>query len=182
VRTEGERRSRPIGLYPELKEPAWFRSRGLNPEESLLAEFARGGITARSAVYIQSFDAGSLKRLHELTPLPLIQLIDATSGVDPATIVRYARGVGVPKHVILGEAAFIGAARAAGLEIHGWTFRAENAYLLPDFRIGTAASGSGNLAGEIEAALDKGMVAFFADHPDVGRAVCDRRASSPVRR
>ncbi len=178
---EGLKRGRPVGIYPELKEPAWFRGRGLDPEQALIAALGAGGIaTAGSPVFIQSFDAESLRRLRPLTPLPLIQLVEAHDDLDLAAIARYAQGVGAPKQMIFSGSSFVTAARAAGLEIHGWTFRAENTYLEARFQRGSLPSGRGNLAGEIDAALKQGMVAFFTDQPDVGRAVCDRRREPPA--
>ncbi len=175
LRDEEQRAGRKLGLYPELKDPDVFRARGLDPERALLAQVSAVGVP----VYIQSFDADSLRRLRSLTTLPLVQLLEtAPPGATPlpppdlAVIAAYAQGVGAPKTMITASSRFVAKARQAGLFVHGWTFRAENLYLTPSFQRGTEPNARGNLAGEISAALDQGMTGFFTDQPDVGRQVC----------
>lgn len=183
IRDEGARSGRLIGLYPELKEPSVFRGRGQDPEGALLRSLAAAGLDRGNApVFIQSFDADSLKRLRPRTGLPLVQLIEGSlPGERPAplpdyaAIAAYAQGIGAPKALIIGDATMVAAARKAGLFVHGWTFRAENEYLPEQFQSGRDPAARGNLAGEIAAALDRGMTGFFTDHPDVGRQVCSRR-------
>lgn len=183
LREEERRTGRVIGVYPELKEPDRFRNRGLDPEGALLAELEAHGLDGPdSAVLLQSFDADSLKRLAERTELLRIQLVGAAAPGDTAlplpdfsSIATYAQGIGAPKSLILGSAAFMTGAREAGLIVHGWTFRAENAYLEPAFRRGETRDGIGDLTSEIRAALATGMSGLFTDQPDVGRAVCDAR-------
>jgi glycerophosphoryl diester phosphodiesterase len=183
LRDEGARAGRLIGLYPELKEPSVFRSRGQDPEGALLRSLAAAGLDRGNApVVIQSFDADSLKRLRQDTGLPLVQLIEGSlpeeepaPPPDYAAIAAYAQGVGAPKELIMGDATMVSAARKAGLFVHGWTFRAENKYLPELFHAGRDPAMRGNLAGEIAAALDRGMTGFFTDHPDVGRQVCSSR-------
>jgi glycerophosphoryl diester phosphodiesterase len=178
LREEGNRSGRIVGLYPELKDPEVFRARGHDPERALLAGLS--GIAA--PVYIQSFDAHSLRRLRTLTAWTLVQLLDiAPPGAAPlpppdlASIAAYAQGVGAPKSLISESRNFVTNARKAGLFVHGWTFRGENQYLDEPFRRGGGPEVRGNLAGEIAAALDRGMTGFFTDHPDVGRRVCQER-------
>ncbi len=176
---EGQRSGRVVGLYAELKDPGVFRSLGLDPERALLA-----GISGASVpVYIQSFDADSLRRLRTLTNVPLVQLLETappdtapTPQADLQAIAVYAAGVGVPKDWISGPGEFVARARQAGLFVHGWTFRAENDYVDAAFRQGTDPLARGNLAGEIMAALDRGMTGFFTDQPDVGRQACQSHA------
>lgn len=183
LREEAARSGQSAGIYPELKEPAVFRARGLDPERALLAALASAGLPRQDVpVLIQSFDADSLKRLRALTGLALVQLIEgAPPGGDPAplpdlsAIAAYAQGVGAPKGLVMGEPALMSAARKAGLFVHGWTFRAENQYLAESFQRGSAPGARGELGGEIAAALDRGMSGFFTDQPDVGREICARR-------
>ena len=177
LQDEGRRAGRTLGLYPELKEPSVFKSTGLDPERALLTALAAAGLDRDNApVFIQSFDADSLKRLRPRTRLPLVQLIEGSlPGEKPAPppdlagIAAYAQGVGAPKDLIMADPATMAAARKAGLFVHGWTFRAENEYLPDAFRAGRDPAARGDLAGEIAAALDRGMTGFFTDHPDVGR-------------
>ncbi len=179
LREEGQRGGRVVGVYPELKDPAVFRALGRDPERALLAGLSGAAVP----VYIQSFDADSLRRLRTLTDLPLVQLLE-TAPPDTATVPQpdlqaiavYADGVGVPRDWITGPGEFVVRARQAGLFVHGWTFRGENHYLAPAFQQGTKSLARGNLAGEITAALDRGMTGFFTDHPDVGRQACQSHA------
>ncbi len=181
LREEGQRGGRVVGLYPELKDPDVFRALGHDPERALLS--ALSGIAV--PVYIQSFDADSLRRLRPLTTLPLVQLLD-TAPPDAAplplpdfeSIAVYAQGIGVPKALITGPGEFVAKAREAGLFVHGWTFRGENLYLAPAFHRGIDPVARGNLAGEIAAALERGMTGFFTDQPDVGRQVCQADAQN----
>ena len=184
LKAERARTGQVIGLYPELKEPAFFRSRGLDPEGALLAALREAGLdTVGAPVFLQSFEADSLQRLRPRTKLPLVMLVEGAPADEPplplpdfAAIAGYADLIGAPKGLILGNSAFMSGARAAGLAVPGWTFRGENAYLAAPFRRGEERTAPGDLAGEIEAALAAGMTGFFTDQPDVGRAVCDRRA------
>ncbi len=126
--------------------------------------------------------------------IPLIQLIEAQdspydtiikgqprSYADLLTprglqdIARYAAGIGPFKQLLLprqvdeslGEpTAVIAHAHAAGLEVHAWTFRAENHFLPAPQRRGTAISERGALEEEIRAHLAAGLDGVFADHPD----------------
>ena len=71
-------------------------------------------------------------------------------------------------------------AHAAGLEVHVYTLRPENAFLPPALRDGTDPSQrheAGSVA-EIRALLDAGIDAFFTDDPAIGRKAVDeaRRA------
>jgi glycerophosphoryl diester phosphodiesterase len=59
-------------------------------------------------------------------------------------------------------------AHAAGLVVHGWTFRAENQFLPDDFDKGSDPAALGDLEGQIRAFLDLGMDGFFTDHAFLG--------------
>jgi glycerophosphoryl diester phosphodiesterase len=65
-------------------------------------------------------------------------------------------------------------AHAAGLEVHAYTFRPENAFLPPALRAGSDAqrNEAGSVA-EIRACLAAGMDAFFTDDPAIGRRAVD---------
>ncbi len=158
-----------VGIYPETKHPTYFRGIGLPLEEPLLATLRANGLDRPDAkVFIQSFEVGNLKRLHSMTKVPLVQLIDAVgkpfdfvvSG-DPRTyadlatpaglaeIATYARGIGPNKNLIVPRDAsnhlqaptsLVRDAHSAGLVVHPWTFRNENTFLPEDFRQGNPAS------------------------------------------
>jgi glycerophosphoryl diester phosphodiesterase len=78
-----KRYHRRIGIYPETKHPTYHRSIGLPLEKRLVRTLDDAGWNRKGApVIIQSFEPGSLKRLNKLTPLRLVQLIDAND-VNP---------------------------------------------------------------------------------------------------
>jgi glycerophosphoryl diester phosphodiesterase len=78
-----KRYHRRIGIYPETKHPTYHRGIGLPLERRLVKILDKAGWNRKGApVIIQSFEPGSLKRLNKLTPLRLVQLIDAND-VNP---------------------------------------------------------------------------------------------------
>jgi glycerophosphoryl diester phosphodiesterase len=67
-----------IGVYPETKHPTYHQSHGLALEGKLLATLKRHHLDHKgAAVFIQSFEQANLKQLNKMTPLPLVQLVDA---------------------------------------------------------------------------------------------------------
>jgi len=180
-----------IGIYPETKHPTYFDGIGLSLEEPLIRTLAANGLNVEGApVFIQSFESANLRQLRAMTPLPLIQLIaaegsskDLLTPAGLAGIAKYAKGIGVDKNLIvprdagnhlLAPTTLIRDAHAAGLWVHGWTFRAENNFLPVDFRIGTDPAALGDLAGEITLFLELGIDGIFTDFPGIGVAVRDR--------
>jgi glycerophosphoryl diester phosphodiesterase len=85
-----KRYHRTIGIYPETKHPTYHKSIGLPLERKLVKALDKAGLNhRRSPVFIQSFETGNLKRLNELTPVRLVQLIDAND-VNPDGSLAYA--------------------------------------------------------------------------------------------
>ena len=73
-----EEKGRMIGIYPETKHPTYHRSIGLPLERRLVEILARAGWNRRDApVFIQSFEQSNLKELRRMTPVRLVQLVDA---------------------------------------------------------------------------------------------------------
>lgn len=73
-----EEKDRVIGIYPETKHPTYHRSIGLPLEKRLVEILARAGWNRRDApVFIQSFEQSNLKELRRMTPVRLVQLVDA---------------------------------------------------------------------------------------------------------
>jgi glycerophosphoryl diester phosphodiesterase len=155
-----------IGVYPETKHPAHFAAIGLPQEQAVLAaldrfDYGREG----SPVFIQSFDPNNLRQLREMTHLPLVQLLEHELG-DLHRIADYADGIGIAKS--LATAKGIADAHSLDLTVHVWTFRAENEFLPADLKIGDAPAGHGDLDGEIERYLARGIDGFFTDFPAIG--------------
>jgi len=192
---------RTIGIYPETKHPGYFASIGLPLEERLVAKLrAAGWDRADAPVFIQSFEVANLKKLKAMTRVPLIQLMSANGGPADGTapsyaamatpeglarIAAYARGIGPERTMILpatGTAtSLVADAHAAGLEVHPWTFRAENFFLLPAYRITGGPARHGRLAEEIAYFIGLGVDGLFSDYPYI--AVSARAASaSPAHR
>src|SRR5467141_2682248 len=83
AKRKSEEKGRPIGIYPETKHPTYHKSIGLPLEKRLVEILSAAGWNRRDApVFLQSFEQGSLKELGKLTPIRLIQLVDAND-VNP---------------------------------------------------------------------------------------------------
>ena len=181
---------RTIGIYPETKHPTYFASIG-HPTDALLVEQLRkaGWHDASAPVFIQSFEVKKLQRIHAMTGIRLIQLVDGAGapadGAAPSyaamltpaglkAIAAYAYGIGPNKAQLWRDATattpstLVADTHAAGLRVHPWTYRAENAFLPPRFRRGTDAAAHGDVAGEIAAGLGQGIDGFFTDFPLIG--------------
>ncbi|MBW9092750.1 esterase-like activity of phytase family protein [Microbacterium jejuense] len=193
---------RPVGVYPETKHPSYFDSIGLSLEEPLVAALRANGLDRADApVIVQSFETANLRELDGLTDVALAQLVnssgrpyDFTLAGDPRTykdlvtpagladIASYADGVGVEKSALIPRTAdgrlgaptsVIADAHAAGLTVHGWTFRAENQFLPVEFRSSADPNAYGDLAGEVAAFIGAGMDGVFSDHPDIAAITID---------
>jgi glycerophosphoryl diester phosphodiesterase len=80
---------RTIGVYPETKHPTYHERLGLPLEGRLVAALERHGLDRkRSAVFIQSFEQSNLKKLNRMTPVRLVQLVDAND-VNPDGTLDY---------------------------------------------------------------------------------------------
>ena len=74
---------RQIGVYPETKHPTYHERLGLPLERRLVRALDRHGLDQkRSPVFIQSFEQFNLKKLNRMTPVRLVQLVDAND-VNP---------------------------------------------------------------------------------------------------
>ena len=82
VKRESRKRHRTIGIYPETKHPTYHKNLGLPLEGRLVATLRRAGWNQRRArVFIQSFEQSNLRQLNRMTPVRLVQLVDA-NGVN----------------------------------------------------------------------------------------------------
>lgn len=165
VKRKNSQLNKQIGLYPEAKHPSYFAGIGLATENKLVEILEQNGYKdADAPVFIQCFEVGTLKRLHQLTKIRLIQLIvedeqpyDLTLAKDPLTcadmvkpagladIAKYAQGIGPSKYLIvptdkegnlLKSTSLVVDAHKAGLLVHPWTFRNENNFLPAKYRNG----------------------------------------------
>jgi glycerophosphoryl diester phosphodiesterase len=166
---------RTVGIYPEIKEPAWHRRHGVDLAKLLLAELSAFGYSrASDPVFVQCFDAAELVRVRvELgTQLRLIQLVSAEHGYSPLLtaaglreLATHVYGLG-PHHsqLVSGEHGqrprvepLVHRAHDAGIRLHPYTFRRDE---LPSY------------ARTLEDCLEffiahAGVDGLFCDHPDV---------------
>ncbi len=173
---------RNVGVYTEIKSPAWHRAAGKDATRAVLAVLSAAGYSRRGDnAYLQCFDPVELRRARfDLgSDLRLVQLIgdDAWGEADTdfatmrsaaglAAVAGYADAIGAWLHHLLGPSpdgtrvvsTGLGeAAHAAGLDVHGYTFRNDELpAAVPDAQALHAL-----LFGV--AAID----GLFSDHPDV---------------
>jgi glycerophosphoryl diester phosphodiesterase len=140
-----------VGLYTEIKGPAWHRSQGKDISRIIVQTLAEHGYRTREdACFVQCFDAAETRRLREELDcgLRLVQLIGENNMPDVPTdfdalrtrdglqgIAEYAEGIG-PRlaHVITGVdpggrpivIPLVADAHACGLVVHPYTFRADD--------------------------------------------------------
>jgi glycerophosphoryl diester phosphodiesterase len=80
-----------IGVYPETKHPTEHKRRGLAEEAKIVAALKRHHLNHKgAAVFIQSFEQSNLKKLNTMTPVPLVQLVDAND-VNPDGSLDYTK-------------------------------------------------------------------------------------------
>lgn len=194
VRQAEKRTGRRIGIYPETKHPSWHAAIGLPLEERLVATLrAHGYDSADDPVFIQSFEVGNLQRLDRLTDIRLVQLLGGAGGPEDwrlaggqrtydwlatpegmAFVADYADAIGPNKArvipVIEGRLGMptrlVANAHAAGLLVHPYTFRPEDAFL--------PAALAGDDQAELRAFLDAGVDGLFADAPGRARSALSR--------
>jgi glycerophosphoryl diester phosphodiesterase len=78
AKRKSQEKGRTIGIYPETKHPTYHQQLGLALEAKLVDALKRAGWNRREApVFIQSFEQANLKALRKMTPVRLIQLVDA---------------------------------------------------------------------------------------------------------
>jgi glycerophosphoryl diester phosphodiesterase len=78
AKRKSEETGRVIGIYPETKHPTYHQNLNLALERRLVVALERAGWNHRNApVIIQSFEQANLKALNRMTPVRLVQLVDA---------------------------------------------------------------------------------------------------------
>lgn len=185
VRAKEAETGRRIGLYPELKHPSFLAEQGHDVVTLLVDQLHEAGYrSAGEPVFIQCFEVASLVRLAALTELRTIQLVAAQGGpadrpeltyaamLEPARlsgIAAYTGGIGADIGLILNPdgtpTGLVAAAHAAGLEVHAWTLRKENAFLPPALRRGEDPAASGDYAALWRLLAEAGVDGVFTDNP-----------------
>jgi glycerophosphoryl diester phosphodiesterase len=189
VRAESRRLGRPIGVYPEMKHPAYLASVGLNIEPRLAAALKAGGLDSRTAaVFVQCFETAPLKTFGSLSAARRVQLVSVAGGpadragtrysqmLTPAglkEIAAYADGLGAEWPLIVpisqdglgATTALVANAHAAGLVVHAWTVRAENTFLPKALQDGTAPAAHGHVEPLFRRLYAAGVDGVFSDFP-----------------
>ncbi|MBT8110511.1 MAG: glycerophosphodiester phosphodiesterase [Gammaproteobacteria bacterium] len=171
---------RSVGIYPEIKSPAFHRREGKDISVAVLEVLKTYGYDERrDDVFLQCFDANELQRIRgELFPVmnmtvPLVQLIGtgpefraALTAEGMKSVASYADGIGPSMQLIVAPDSVAGnlkttslvqLAHDQGLVVHPYTFRRD---LLPVY------------AEDYDALLeiflnDIGVDGVFTDFPDL---------------
>lgn len=199
-------REHDVGIYPELKHPTFLKTLGLDPVPAFIAAVrAGGGQMAADKMFVQCFEIWPLVQLASMSSIrwTCIQLVSASGGpwdqrgnsyADMLTdaglreIAAYARGIGPEKTLILPRDAqndaiaptdLVVRAHAANLQVHPWTFRAENFFLQNSLRRGEASAPGymrqhGDLQRELLTFQMLGVDGVFCDFPAIARATFPR--------
>jgi glycerophosphoryl diester phosphodiesterase len=176
---------RDVGIYPEIKAPAWHRDNGVDVAPLILDVLRNYGYrTKDDNAILQCFDAAEVERLRKELHcgLFIVQLIGENSWGESATdyerlktpqglaeVATVADGVGPWTGQLYRLADIDGrpvstgmmsAARAAGLKVHPYTFRAD-----------ALAPGFDSFAAMVEwFVTELGIDGLFTDFPDQARA------------
>ena len=183
-------RGRDVGIYPEIKSPAWHRREGKDISRIVLAVLDRYGYRTKSDnIYLQCFDATETRRIRSdlKCQLRLVQLIGENSWKASTTdfdklrtadgmqaVAEYADGIGPAlNHVIRGRTSagelevtdLVQLAHAQGLQVHPFTFRADS---LPEY--------ADSFQALVEAFASQAKIdGLFTDFPDQAvSALADR--------
>lgn len=185
VKAKEAERGHRVGLYPELKHPAFLLEQGIDSVDLLVIALKKHGLDgATEPLFIQSFEVGALQRLNKLVDARLVQLVSAEGGpadepkmtfaemLTPsglAGVAAYADAIGPDLRLVVGAdgkpTGLVDAAHAADLQVHGWTLRKENAFLPPPLRKGAAESATGDYAAAWGLFAAAGVDAIFTDDP-----------------
>jgi glycerophosphoryl diester phosphodiesterase len=153
------------GIYPELKSPPLYKSRGLDMEKIFVDQIRKNGLERPDSlkttpVIIQSFDEESIRRVAvDLPTIPRVFLTSSDADVTDARLkelATFATGIGPEKRVIAQHPDMVARAHAAGLTVTSWTFRADEKTSYP------------NVQAEMSHYLyDLGIDALFTNNPDL---------------
>lgn len=152
------------GLYPEVKSPPLYTSRGVDQIKLFVDIIRKNGLeTAESLrttpVIIQSFDEEAVRRVaKELPTIPRVFLTSKDEDVTEARLrelAKFATGISPEKFVIARHPEMVKRAHDAGLTVHSWTFKADEKTAYPTVRDEMA-----------HFLYTLGIDALFTNHPD----------------
>lgn len=185
VRGKEAETGRRIGLYPELKHPTFLlQNAGIDMVDLMVAALRKHDLDdPDDRVFVQVFEVEPLRRLVRLVETPLVQLVAAQGGPADAPAMRYADmiapsglaeiatyadAIGADLQVLLTESGastgLTQAAKDAGLDVHAWTVRRENAFLPAQLRSAGGEGALGDLAGLVALLELAGVDGAFTDN------------------
>lgn len=175
---------RPVGVYAEIKSPAWHRQEGIEITSYFLDTLRDYGYEAHTdPVYVQCFDDAELQRIREVhdCALKLVQLIGDNSWGEAETdyddllskkglerLASTVDGIGpwfnylyrIGRGQTVVDSGLVSSAHQCGLAVHPFTFRDDD--LPPGFE---------TFADLLSFAVDELCVdGFFTDFPDLAVA------------
>jgi glycerophosphoryl diester phosphodiesterase len=123
------------GIYPELKSPPLYTSRGVDMEKIFVSVVKKLGLDTSASlktmpVIIQSFDEATVRRV--ATDLPAIPRVFLTSRDEDVTDARlkelskFSTGIAPEKVVIARHPGMVKAAHALGMTVTSWTFKKDD--------------------------------------------------------
>jgi glycerophosphoryl diester phosphodiesterase len=180
-----------IGLYPELKHPTFLLTEGIDSVDLLVTALRKAGLDkADGPIFIQCFEVAPLQRLDKLTNARLVQLVSPDGGpadeaavtyaemLTPsglAAIAKYADAIGPNLRQVVGldgkPTGLTEQAHAAGLKVHAWALRKENAFLPAPLKVGSDPAATGNYAAAWGALAGTGVDGLFTDDPALAAAL-----------
>ena len=179
AKAESRRLGRVIGTYPEMKHPTFFAGIGLPMEQRLADLLKANDLNSRTApVFVQCFEVAPLKAYGLVGKARRVMLVsqgpapvDVKSAAGIKAIATFAEGLGpewplvIPTtDGVLGQpTALVGEAHAAGLAVHPWTIRAENAFLPKSLQRGTSPADHGDATAVVKALYAAGVDGVFSD-------------------
>ncbi len=189
AKAESRRLGRTIGTYPEMKHPTYFAGIDLPIEQRLADVLKTNDLNSRTApVFVQCFEVAPLKAYGLLGKARRVMLVsqgpapvDVTTAAGVKAISAFAEGLGpewplvIPsKDGTLGSpTSLVGDAHAAGLAIHPWTVRAENAFLPKTLQRGSTPGDHGDVSALLKALYASGIDGVFSDFPGLAVAARD---------
>ena len=158
------RRSPGIGIYPELKSPQLYKSRGIDQVKLFVDIIRKNGLEKPESlktmpVIIQSFDEEAVRRVaKELPTIPRVFLTAKDEDVTEARmreLAKFSTGIAPEKFVIARHPEMVKRAHDAGLTVTSWTFKADEKTEYPTVRDEMA-----------QFLYTFGIDALFTNHPD----------------
>ena len=141
---------RTVGIYPEIKSPAFHREAGKDISAAVLEVLKNYGYrTKQDLVFLQCFDPYELQRIHQQLfsememAVPLVQLLGTDPQFEPALteeglaqVAAYADGIGPSMFLVVKPGSgteatdLVDRAHELGMVVHPYTFRRDQ---VPEF-------------------------------------------------